>query len=232
MEITETPAPLPPIVAVVTLIGLTYAVGEPYPNLPPEGASQVAGTVLAIHEIEHESDDTGTAYMIRASGEELAPGYVWQERIAGSAVVGLARAMPEELLSAAEQSDEDNANAGIDVRRVLLRMGPLTVCFEEGRSVPEVAGFPSWLRGKIGRIFRTEDGSYRIRIAVDPVGPIEPGSVVALTVTQATMGLEVLPEAEALEQEEKARLAQLQMLQEMLEAADEDEDETEGDARE
>ena len=226
---TEPPPPeLPQVVLLVTSLGTTYALGEPYPDLPESVATPVPATVAGIQEDTDEDDPTCAVYLVRGEGG-LPPGYVWRDRVWGSAVATVGYRVPEANADEEDAEDEGDPNAGIDVRRVVQRVGGVAIVYEVNRTIPEIPGVPSWLRGRIKQIFRTTDGIYRARVVLDPSPIFPPGSVFTLHLSALVSALEVLTSEEADKEESEARQVQAAFLDDSV---GEDDDEGEDDEEE
>lgn len=213
------PPALPTIVALVTTLGSVYALGEPYPDLPPEAATPVPAVIEAIEAAP--GDDL--VFLVRGGGG-LPSGFAWRDRVWGSGVVALAYRKSEEAADAEDLADDDDPAAGIDVRRVVLRVGGTAAVFEVNRTVPEIPGIPGWLRGKVTRIYRSPEGVYRARISVEPGEIFPPGSVLVLGLHEPLSALEVLSLEEAEAEELAARTARIEELEAMIDSAAEDDD--------
>lgn len=225
-EENEPPPPLPnELVSLSTAVGLTYAVGEPYPNLPAELARAVEGTVTSILESPDESDATGRAYLVRVATPQLPDGYALVEKIGASAVVSAASRLTVEQLAAKEAADDANPAAGIDVRRVVQRVGgAIALVFEVGAQLPAAPGFPPWMAGRVETIYRTPEGPYRMRVLVGRSAIFPGGMTLELQLFDWISALEVLPAAELEAWENAARKDALEKL-----GDDDDDDDSDDD---
>lgn len=209
---TEPPPPeLPQVVLLVTSLGTAYALEEPYPDLPESVATPVPAVVAGIQEDIDTEEPTGAVYLVRGEGG-LPPGYVWRDRVWGSAVATVGYRVPEAQADEEDAEDEDEPTAGIDVRRVVQRVGGVAIVYEVNRTIPEIPGVPAWLRGRIKQIFRTTDGIYRARVVLDPSPIFPPGSVFTLHLSALVSALEVLTSEEADKEESEARQVQAAFL--------------------
>ncbi len=210
---TDPPPPLPnEVVLLSTSVGLTYVVGEPYPNLPAELARPVEGTVESILEGPDDNDATERAYLVRVATPRLPAGFALVEKIGASAVVSCAWRLKIEELKAKEAADDANPAAGIDVRRVVQRIGAVALVIEAGSPLPSAPGYPAWLAGRVETIYRTPEGPLRMRVAVAPSELFAPGTTLEMTIFDWISALEVLKAEELDAWEAAARLDALEKL--------------------
>lgn len=219
----------PKIVRLVTRLGQIYEVGQRYPALADNlSCRSIEGEVIAIW--EEEGWDEGAIYRVQTRlDDERFKGSSLMDSVPGEMVADLARLYDKDTLDALEQTELSEPDMGIDGWRVIESLGGVAaLVYEVGKISPELPPPHNGLRGKVIGIVRTEEDTYRVRIAVPASELVPENTVVAVEVFSFFSAVELLSDEAIDKRQEDALTAAINALEEDAEG-DDDDDEGEGD---